>query len=152
MITILQEDKHMYMGYDFDSINTRDLSNKLFATFTPLNELDILLDNIIGGYSILYNKIFVLYVESTDEYVVTYNVELGNVDGIPKNTILVHRKKDFNVLYTVNGLNEVIKQSNNGVMNHSFRVDWQQYKNCILLTNQGELKQLKTKIHKIIEI
>ena len=41
----------------------------------------------------MYNKMFVLYVKSTDEYVVTYNVEQGNVEGIPMNTILVHRKK-----------------------------------------------------------
>jgi len=95
---------------------------------------------------------FVLYVKSTDEYVVTYNVEQGNVEAIPVNTILVHRKKDFNVLYTVNGLNEIIKKLNNGIVDPLFRVDWQHYRNSILLTNQGELKQLKTKVYKIVEL
>ncbi len=27
-------------------------------------------------------------------YVVTYNVDQGNINDIPENTILVHRKKD----------------------------------------------------------
>jgi hypothetical protein len=139
--------------YDFDSyLNTDMLNNKLFCTFTSLEGLDTLISDLTRAYTIIYNKIFVLYVKSTDEYVVTYNVEQGNIDSIPINTILVHRKKDFNVLYTVNGLNEIIKQLNNGVVDSSFRVDWQYYKNSILLTNQGELKQLKTKIYKIIEL
>jgi hypothetical protein len=79
-------------------------------------------------------------------------VEQGNVNSIPTNTILVHRKKEFNVLYSLNGLNEIIKQLNSGVVDPMYRVDWQHYRNSILLTNQGELKQLKTKVYKIIEL
>ena len=149
---ILQEDKHMYMGYDFDSITTRDVNNKLFCTFTSLEDLDILISELTKAYSIMYNKMFVLYVKSTDEYVVTYNVEQGNVDAIPLNTILVHRKKETNTLYTINALNDLIKKLNGGVVDPSYRVNWQHYKNCILLTNHNELKQLNTKVHKIVEL
>ena len=149
---ILQENKHMYMGYDFDSINTRDVNNKLFCTFTSLEDLDTLINGLTKAYSIMYNKMFVLYVKSTDEYVVTYNVEQGNVDSIPQNTILVHRKKETNTLYTINALNDLIKKLNGGVVDPSFRVNWQHYKNCILLTNHNELKQLNTKVHKIVEL
>ncbi len=149
---ILQENKHMYMGYDFDSINTRDVNNKLFCTFTSLEDLDTLINGLTKAYSIMYNKMFVLYVKSTDEYVVTYNVEQGNVDSIPQNTILVHRKKETNTLYTINALNDLIKKLNGGVVDPSYRVNWQHYKNCILLTNHNELKQLNTKVHKIVEL
>ena len=149
---ILQENKHMYMGYDFDSINTRDVNNKLFCTFTSLEDLDTLIHGLTKDYSIMYNKMFVLYVKSTDEYVVTYNVEQGNVDSIPQNTILVHRKKETNTLYTINALNDVIKKLNGGVVDPSYRVNWQHYKNCILLTNHNELKQLNTKVYKIVEL
>ena len=149
---ILQKDKHMYMGYDFDSINTRDVNNKLFCTFTTIEELDDLVSSITKAYSIMYNKMFVLYVKSTDEYVVTYNVEQGNVDSIPLNTILVHRKKETNTLYTINALNDLIKKLNGGVVDPSYRVSWQHYKNCILLTNHNELKQLNTKVYKIVEL
>ena len=152
MTTILQENKHMYMGYDFEPITIKDVNNKLFCTFTGLEELDGLIEAITGAYSIMYNKMFVLYVKSTDEYVVTYNVEQGNVDSIPVNTILVHRKKETNTLYTINALNDLIKKLNGGVVDQSFRVNWQHYKNCILLTNHNELKQLNTKVHKIVEL
>jgi len=149
---ILQETKHMYMGYDFDSITTRDVNNKLFCTFTDLEGLDILISELTKAYSIMYNKMFVLYVKSTDEYVVTYNVEQGNVEAIPLNTILVHRKKETNTLYTINALNDLIKKLNGGVVDPSYRVNWQHYKNCILLTNHNELKQLNTKVYKIVEL
>jgi len=139
--------------YDFDTyIDTNMLNNKLFATFTGLDTLDELIVSLSSTYTIMYNKMFVLYVKSTDEYVVTYNVEQNNVSGIPLNTILVHRKKESNTLYTINALNDLIKKLNGGVVDPTFRVDWQHYRNCILLTNHNELKQLNTKVHKIIDL
>ena len=148
----LQKNKHMYMGYDFEPITTRDVNNKLFCTFTNLEGLEDLISELTKSYSIMYNKMFVLYVKSTDEYVITYNVEQGNVDSIPLNTILVHRKKETNTLYTINALNDLIKKLNGGVVDPSYRVNWQHYKNCILLTNHNELKQLNTKVYKIVEL
>ena len=139
--------------YDFDTyIDTNMLNNKLFATFTGLDTLDELIVSLSSTYTIMYNKMFVLYVKSTDEYVVTYNVEQTNVSGIPVNTILVHRKKESNTLYTINALNDLIKKLNGGVVDPTFRVDWQHYKNCILLTNHNDLKQLNTKVYKIIDL
>ena len=155
---ILNKPVDMYkMEYDFldqGSLNTNAnmLNNKLFATFTPLEGLDELLNNITSNYKILYNKIFVLHVKSNNEYVCTYNVDQGNVSNIPENTILVHRKKDSNTLYTINALNELIKKLNDGVVDTRFPIEWQHYKNTILLTQHDELKQLRTKIHKIVEV
>ena len=95
---------------------------------------------------------FVLEIVDTQEYVVTYNVEQGNVHTIPDNTILVHRKKESNTLYTINALNGLIKKLNGGFVDTKYQVNWQDYRNCILLTQHNELKQLNTKIHKIIEV
>ncbi len=152
--TILNKPTNIYgVEYDYENpINTLDLNNKLFCTFTTLDELDSLVENLQSKYTIMYNKMFVLHVKSNDEYVVTYNVDQGNVSTIPDNTILVHRKKDSNTLYTINALNELIKRLNGGVVDPRFRIDWQHYKNTILLTQQNELKELKTKIHTIIEL
>ena len=129
-----------------------DLNNKLFCTFTDLNGLDELIEDIKSKYTIIYNKLFVLEIVGKDEYVVTYNVEQANVHTIPDNTILVHRKKESNTLYTINALNELIKKLNGGVVDTSYQVDWQHYRNCILLTQHNDLNQLYTKIHKIIEV
>ena len=154
MITTLQSNFNMYQPkYEIDSIKTLgDLNNKLFCTFTDYNGLDSLIEDIKSKYTIIYNKLFVLEIVGKDEFVVTYNVEQANVGTIPDNTILVHRKKESNTLYTINALNELIKRLNGGVVDTSYQVDWQHYKNCILLTQHNDLNQLNTKIHKIIEV
>ena len=82
----------------------------------------------------------------------TYNIDQGNVSKLPENTILVHRKKETNTLYTINALNELIKKLNGGVVDTKFPITWEHYKNSIFLTQHDELKQLKTKIYKIIEL
>ena len=155
MTMILERPINMYnTEYDVinDIKNLGSLNNKLFCTFTDLDGLESLIENIKEKYSIIYNKLFVLEIVGKDEYVVTYNVEQANVGSIPENTILVHRKKESNTLYTINALNELIKKLNGGVVDTKFQVDWQHYSNCILLTQHNELTQLNTKIYKIIEI
>ena len=149
---ILGKTSNMYnIEYDIAPFDIM-ANNKLFCTFTPLKHLDGLLAHITSSYTIMYSKIFVLHVKSNDEYVCTYNVEHGNVSDLPENTILVHRKKDSNTLYTINALNELIKGLNNGIVDTKYPINWQHYKNTILLTQHDELKQLKTKIYKIVEL
>jgi len=135
-----------------DLNNIKDLNNKLFCTFTNLENLDVLLEDIQNTYSIIYNKMFVLEIIGKEEYVVTYNVEHANVSYIPENTILVHRKKESNTLYTINALNELIRKLNGGVVDPKFPISWNHYRNSVLLTQHNELNQLKTKIYKIIEL
>ena len=151
---ILQDKVNMYKSdYDFvNPYNISDLNNKLFCTFTTLEELEGLVKSLSSKYSIMYNKMFALYIKSNDEYVLTYNVDQGNVSEIPENRILVHRKKETNTLYTINALNELIKKLNDGVVDTKFPIVWQHYKNTILLTQHDELRQLRTKIYKIIEL
>ena len=126
MTTILQNSTNMYNA-EYDVItniqNAGDLNNKLFCTFTDLEGLDTLIEEIQSKYTIIYNKMFVLEIVGKDEYVVTYNVDQGNVQTIPENTILVHRKKESNTLYTINALNELIKKLNGGVVDTNYKVD-----------------------------
>lgn len=132
----------------FDEVS----GNKLFCTFSKIEEIENLVDTIKNQYNVLYNKIFILEVKDSDELVCTYNIDYNNLNKIPLNTILVHRKKETNTLYTINALNELIKALNKGVVDTLYSIDWIHYKNTILLTQQNELKQLKTKIHSIIEL
>ena len=152
-MTFNKNDNMYRCNYDIDdNLILDNLNNKLFATFTTLEELDNLVSQLNCTYSIMYKKIFVLQLSDSDEYILTYNVDQGNVNSIPENTILVHRKKEYNVLYTINSLNELIKSLNNGVVNPNYRIDWQHYRNTILLTQHNELKQLKTKIYQIVNL
>ena len=143
------------ISYDFLSVNdvlTEDMSNKLFCTFSTEESLDSTLSTIKERYNIIYNKIFVLYSKSQDEYICTYNVDFGNVSNFLENTILVHRKKESNTLYTINALNVLIKELNGGVLDTSYKVNWQDSRNCILLTKGADLKRVNTKLHQILEI
>ena len=153
--TLLYNPSNIYNRTSLDSfdINLEGLAgNKLFCTFSTIEDLDELVYDISSTYDILYGKIFILYIQSNNEYACTYNVDTTNLSEIPSGTILVHRKKESNTLYTINALNELIRKLNGGVVDTKFPINWQHYKNCILLTQHNELKQLNTKIHKIIEI
>ena len=139
--------------YDIDITNlTGDMNNKLFCTFSTEADLEQNLSQIKDKYKIIYNKIFVLYSKSQDEYICTYNVDFGNVSAFFENTILVHRKKETNTLYTINALNTLIKQLNGGVLDTNYKVDWADYRNCVLLTKGPELKRINTKLFRIIEL
>ena len=144
----------IYNQYDFvtDRNFSEFMNNRLFATFTQQEAIEELVRDLSSTYNIMYKKMFVLFVKSTNEYVVTYNVEQGNINSIPQNTILVHRKKESNTLYTINALNDLIKKLNGGVVDPTYKINWQHYNNCILLTQHGEVKQLNTKIFKIVEL
>jgi hypothetical protein len=126
--------------------------NKLFCTFTSPADLEETVATINRKYSILFNKIFILESPQSDELVCTYNIDTGNMTASPMaNTILLHRKKESNSLYTINALNILIRSLNNGVLDTRYVIPWQEYKNCILLTNGNDLRRLDTAIHKIVD-
>jgi len=127
--------------------------NKLFCTFTSKDEIESVITTINRRYSILYNKIFILESPQSEELMCTYNIDMGNMSDAPlPNTILLHRKKESNTLYTINALNTLIKKLNGGVLDTKYIVNWHDYKNSILLTNGPELRKLDTAIHKIIDL
>lgn len=129
------------------------LKNKLFCTFSPKERLDDTLNTIQGEYTIMYSKIFVLESTDSEELLCTYNIEIeGSTTRVLPNTILLHRKKETNTLYTINSLNLLIKTLNEGVLDTSFRINWHDYKNTVLLSQGDELKKLSTKIHRIVNI
>jgi hypothetical protein len=129
--------------------------NKLFCTFTKLENLETTVSTINRRHAILYNKIFILESPQSDELMCTYNIDMGNSANDPlPSTILLHRKKESNTLYTINALNALIKELNGGVLDTKFIVNWHDYKNSILLTNGNspELRRLDTSIYKIIDL
>jgi len=130
-----------------------DMANKLFCTFSPKQNLDKKLDEITSQYNILYGKIFVLVSPESDEYLCTYNVDLDDRSKtVLPNTILLHRKKESNTLYTINALNCLIRSLNNQVLDPNYKINWQDYRNSILLTQGEEFRKLNTLIHKIITL
>jgi hypothetical protein len=129
------------------------LMNKLFCSFTTKDGLEDRLQEINREYKIMYGKIFVLESPDSEEYMCTYNIEIeGSSTKILSNTILLHRKKESNTLYTINALNTLIKSLNGGVLDTKFIINWPDYKNSILLTQGEDLRKLNTAIHRIVNV
>ena len=102
----------------------------------------------------LSNKLFVLLVTDTKELICTYNIDVinYNVDHIIPHTIMTHRKRETNTLYTVSALNILISSLNNGYYTTNYRLDWSNYKNMLLITRDNKLCMRYTKIFDVIHL
>ena len=131
------------------------MKTQLLATFTNKTDLDKTIEKIKGAYTIAFGKIYVLQNEgNVNELICTYNVDLekGADYNDVKGTISLHRKKHSNTLYTINALNEVIANLNNGLVDSKFIVPWENFKNTLMVTNSDGLNKIPTRIYKIIKI
>ena len=130
------------------------MNNRLYCTFTTNENVEEITERVKSSYVILFNKIFVLESLDGQKVMLTYYVDMGNssTSGIIDNTILVHRKKQTNTLYTINALNELIKSLNSGVLDKKFPIEWNNYKNCILLIQTEGFNKIDTKIREIINL
>ena len=129
------------------------MNKQLLCTFAVRKTLTKTVDTIVETYDVLYNKIFVLKnANDSRELMCTYNIEKRPSTVILDNTISLHRKKLTNSLYTINALNELIRTVNNGVLDTTFQVEWENYRNCILTTTEDGLKRINTEVDEIIHI
>ncbi|MAH44174.1 hypothetical protein CL614_10750 [archaeon] len=131
------------------------MKTQLLCTFTTKNNLDSIIKEIKSNYDIVFNKIYVLQNENyPKELICTYNVNaVGDLDyNLVASTISLHRKKHTNTLYTINALNEVIKNLNNGILDTSYKIPWENFQNVIMVTNSEGLNKISTRIFKIIKV
>ena len=131
------------------------MRTQLLATFTTKTDLEKTIESIKGAYTVAFSKIYVLQNEdSVSELICTYNVDLsaGADFNDVKGTISLHRKKHTNTLYTINALNEVIADLNNGVVDSKYIVPWENFQNTLLVTNSDGLNKIPTRIYKIVKI
>ncbi len=131
------------------------MKTQLLCTFTNQKNLEQTTHDITKNFNVIFEKIYVLQNENKiHELICTYNVDQEeeiNFNDV-KNTISLHRKKITNTLYTINALNELIMEINNGVLDTSYQIPWDVYKNTILITNKDGLSRIPTRILKIINL
>jgi len=138
-------------------IYNTEIQTQLMCTFTNQLDLENIIENIKTVYKIEYNKIFVLQnIENKKELICSYNINLNvpisDLNNIPPNTINTHRKKETNTLYTINALNTLIMSLNNGVLDKKYKINWNNYRNSILVSPYNTFKKINTKIFDIIKI
>lgn len=127
---------------------------QLLCTFTTVDGLDAMVDRIHDTYELVFNKVYALEnINDINQLVLTYNVsrKLDNSLAAPPSTISVHRKKLTNTIYTINAINRLIEEKNNGILDKSYRIQWDELKNCVLVTAYDRLKNIPTKLYKIID-
>jgi len=126
--------------------------SQLLCTFTNSDSYENEIESLANFYTVDGGRIYILQnVDNQDEIFLTFNALKSNEKYYPK-TISVHRKRDFNVLYSINALNELVKLENNGVFSATFNIPWDHYRNSIITTKDGKLKITPTKLVKIFRL
>lgn len=130
------------------------MNTQLLCLFTLKTDLDKALEFILKNYMLTNPNVFILESKvNQNEVFITFNVEKGSA-AIPSEwkTILVHRKKQSNTIYTINALNEVVKSKTGGQLDNSYMIDWEEFQNCILTTSTMGYKKIPTKVYKTINL
>lgn len=130
---------------------------QLLCTFTTSNSIRLTVDYIQTYYKVSNNKFF-LYRSQEKEFsynggnfFIVYNIDdILKPEGLARNTIILHRKKQHNSFYTINALNKLIQNINNGVLDKEFQIDWELYENKLLISIEGDLKITPISFQKIL--
>ena len=88
------------------------MKTQLLCTFTNEESFEGIVNTILKTYELFSRKIFILKLEPSKELVVSYYIIPTNENSFLPNTIMVHRKKESNTMYTINALNRLISDLN----------------------------------------
>lgn len=126
---------------------------QLLCTFSNSLQYTEVIKELPKQYTLIDNKIFIFANENNlRELYLTFNVQKSDRNNRYKGTISIHRKKQTNTLYTLNAMNKLIEDENNGVYDKSFQLNWDLYKNSIILTNDIGVKIVPLKLFSIFEV
>jgi len=110
---------------------------------------------IVNKLELSNNYIFLLHnTEDPSKQVLTYNLSPGPRGSYHPHlyTIRVHRKKLTNTLYTINALNLAVASQYSGSVGKHLKLDWEPYRNTLLLTQGKKLVTHPLEVIKIFEI
>lgn len=129
------------------------LRTQLLCTFIKKTELKAITEAISHKFIVPNDKIFVLTsVDLPSEIIVSYNIQMNERKVFLPNSIMVHRKRETNTIYTINALNELIRALNNGVLDRSFQIDWERFRDILLLKRPDGFHKLRLKTAEVIQL
>lgn len=129
-----------------------EYNTQLLCTFSKYDVYENVIQELAKYYQIIDSKVYVLQSgANTDDIFLTYNVTKYS-GAFYQNTMSVHRKKEYNIIYSINALNELIKEENNGVMSSSYQIAWDNYRSCFITVRDGKVKITPTKLLKIFKL
>ena len=126
------------------------MKTQLVCTFSKKHETDKVIDEIKSNFSIFNNKIFIFKsFEIKEDSILSYNIVMDSYKKFLPNSIMVHQKRETNTIYTINALNELIMNLNNGVLDKKYPIEWERYRNCALLKNKDGFRVVKIFLVKV---
>ena len=126
------------------------MKTQLVCTFTRKHSVAETIDTIKENFSILNNKVFLFKsLETKEDSLLSYNVIMDSYKKFLPNSIMVHQKRETNTIYTINALNELIMNLNNGVLDKTYPKEWERYRNCALLKNKDGFRVVKIFLVKV---
>ena len=126
---------------------------QLLCTFSTEGDHRDVISTIRKLYTLPDKKLFVFRdCKDPNSILITYNVLLGEQFTKLKSTISVHRKKQTNTLFTLNSMNRIIEEENGGNWDKSYQLDWELYKNCLIITTESGYKIIDIQLLDIVRI
>jgi hypothetical protein len=112
----------------------------IIGTFVRKNKILSFLETLRGDYGIKLEKVFVYEIDTNQsEYLVTFKT--FDKDRFIKkisNATVMHVKNGC--LFSINALNRLIeKEKGDNVPNNEYLVDWNKYKDNLIILTGGEL-------------
>lgn len=125
---------------------------QLLCTFSILDRYQSIIPDIKRLY-FLPDKMFFVFenINNPNEIMLTYNVKLQENQKKFPFTISIHRKKETNSLFSINALNKIIIEENDGVLDKSYKVDWELYRNCLITTTDDGYKTISLNLINIVK-
>ena len=125
---------------------------QLLCTFSTAKSYKTAVDDIRKFYKIDGGRFFVFTnVTTPAEVFVTYNI-ISEGREFPKfpNTISIHCKKQTATLYTLNAMNQIIKDENDGIFDKEHSVSWSLYENSLIITGEPQIRIIPIKLLEVI--
>ena len=113
----------------------------IIGTFVKKSKILSFLENINNDFNIRFDKIFIYSIDTNKrEYLVTFKTfDKEKFIKNLSNATVMHVKNGC--LFSINALNKLIDKENEGndTPNNEFVVDWDKYKDKLIIITNGEL-------------
>lgn len=128
------------------------IQKQLLCTFTESSRYLKVISDIKETYELADKRLFVFQNEKNiKEIFLTFNIFKDKLIKTKyANTISVHRKKHTNTIYTLNAMNRLIEDENDGIFDKSYQLNWELYKNSIILITDIGVKIVPIKLSSIV--
>lgn len=127
-------------------------NRQLLCTFSTAEDFRNIVQKILAFYEVYSKRVFAFSnTQNAKEVFLTYNV-LNMRRDAPKfpNTILIHRKKQTNTLYTLNAMNRLIEEEH-GSFDKTYQVNWELYANSLIITGDVSVRIIPLRIHSVVD-